>query len=231
MRWLGLVLVSPLLIGLGCGGNVETNFGGSGGTSTETYPPGGAGGATGGAGGATVTTSSSTSSSSSSSTSSTSTSSTSTGGGTACDQACAKAGDCGLPQNLCSQYVDCAQPAGQCAADCINDPAIMCSDIFDAVQSQSGPLFDCVAGCQGGGGAGGGSAQACQTCGQNGCQNAFFQCAQQSSFQDCQAWLQCAQGCQDQACLDACTQMHPAAQVISDCLCTTCAADCSLVCP
>lgn len=242
MRWLDLVWALPVVIGLGCGNSVQTEptaNGGSGGTTSNGGSGGagasaGAGGGMTGGGGGGVTTATMSTTSSTSST-------TSTGSTTfadACEEACSKAGDCGLPADTCLQYLSCGSAQGDCAAGCINDPDIDCNDIINAVTTQQGPLIECVFGCQGGqggaggggnGGAGGGSSQACQDCGQNQCQNAFFQCAQ-GGFQPCQDWLGCAQGCSDAACLDACTAMYPSAQVIQDCLCTSCADDCSAVC-
>ncbi len=241
MRWLDLGWVLPVVIGLGCGNSVTTDPTGSGGSGAATSNGGSGGsGATGGggSGGATVTTTTTPSTTSSSSTSSTTSSSTTTFVDT-CEEACAKAGGCGLPADTCAQYLSCGTAQGECAAACLNDPNIDCADIFEALQSQSGPLIDCVFGCQGGqggaggggqGGAGGGSPAACQDCGQNACQNAFIQCAQSAGFQACQDWLACAQGCSDAACLDACTAMTPGAQVVEDCLCTSCANDCGAVC-
>lgn len=253
MRWLdlgaaskrpgaGLLWVLPVVLGLGCGGTVsdEPTNGGGAGSSTSN---GGSGATTtaaggGGAGGATVTTTSSTTTTTSSTTSTT----TTTVSGDACAQACAELGDCGLPGDMCSGFLDCNNPQGQCAAECVTDPAIGCAEIFEAVSSQTGPLIDCVLQCQGSGqggaggmgqggmGQGGGSVAECQQCGQDSCTNAFFQCAQSGGFQACQSWLGCAQGCTDKPCLDACTMMYPAAQPIANCLCTSCAGDCSQVC-
>lgn len=222
MRWLELVWATPILIGLGCGGtvNFSSNGGSSGSTST-----GGSTSGIGGAGGATTTTTTT------SGTTTTTSGTTTTTTAAMCADACPKVESCGLPANQCAQYLDCNTMQGQCLAACVNDPTVMCSDIIDAFQTQSGPFYDCTQACQGGqGGAGGGVSQACQQCGQNNCQNQFVQCAQQAGFQECQAWLSCVQGCGDSACADACTAAHPAAAPIAQCVCSTCSNDCGTVC-
>ncbi|MFO0555733.1 MAG: hypothetical protein U0271_45575 [Polyangiaceae bacterium] len=167
------------------------------------------------------------------------------GGGTGdpCADACTKAAACGLPANQCAGLIDCATPQGVCYAGCVNDPTVDCNAIFGALQGSPGPLTDCVNGCQGTGGGGvggggvggggvggGGNVQACQTCAQNSCTSAAFQCFQMVGQAECQAWVSCAQACTDAACLDTCTTMHPGGAPIEQCMCSTCASDCSPVC-
>jgi hypothetical protein len=141
-------------------------------------------------------------------------------------------------------YVDCSQPLGQCAAICVNDPQYACQDFIDALTMMSGPFFDCVAACQGmsssastGSGmmtsavsSGSGMMGNCQQCGQQQCQNAFFQCVQSAGLMACQGWAQCAGMCNDAACVDACTAMYPGASGLETCACTSCANQCANVC-
>jgi hypothetical protein len=61
----------------------------------------------------------------------------------------------------------------------------------------------------------------CQDCGQQQCQNEIGQCFQ-AGFQACQSWLDCTQPCQDKACIDACSMMHPAGATLGACICAEC---------
>ncbi len=222
-------LISAVVI-VACSSDVTTD------EPTGTGTTSGAGGSgTTGSGGAPVTSSSSTTSNSSS-TSTTSSTTSSTGGGTKCDDACGHAADCGL--DVCAfAGIDCATAGNQ--YDCFSDCVIVapCDEINAlANQNFNTPLGACLQGCQGGGGGaggggvGGGPAGTCQQCGQNNCQNAAFQCFQQSGQQECQNWITCVGGCADSACFDNCTAMYPGGQVIADCACTSCAADCGALC-
>lgn len=242
MRQPSFLLGLPVLvmIGLGCGDDTNTtggngtgagNVGGSsaGGNNTGAGNTGGAG--ANGIGGANTG-------------GTTTTGGNGTGGaaGNACEQACNFAGSCGLPVDQCLTLLDCTNPQGECAANCVNQPGVDCAALLGAVQGTPGPLTDCVTGCQGaggggmggggvgGGGVGGGAPQACQDCGTQNCAMAFFACAQQSSQQACQDWITCAQGCNDAACVDACTAATPSGAGLEQCLCTTCNADCAPLC-
>ncbi len=82
----------------------------------------------------------------------------------------------------------------------------------------------------GGAGGGTGSPQACQQCGQQQCGTEVQQCFG-AGFQECQAWLNCSQACQDKACLDDCSAMHPAGAPVETCICQKCnPGDCSFIC-
>lgn len=154
-----------------------------------------------------------------------------------CDAACTKVETCGAPAGQCQMYVNCNQPQGACLADCVNDPNIDCTEIFQAFQNPpSGPFVACAAGCQNtmSSGAsmttGTGMMQTCQQCGQNQCQMEAFQCFQQAGQNECQAWIQCANACMDDTCLDGCTMMYPGGAVIEACVCSKCSGSCGAVC-
>lgn len=152
-----------------------------------------------------------------------------------CNAACGKAEMCGAPAGQCQMYVDCNQPQGACLADCVNDPSIDCTELFQGLQGQ-GPFAACAAGCQNtmSSGAtmttGTGMMQTCQQCGQNQCQQEAIQCFQQAGQAECQAWIQCANACMDGACLDGCTMMHPGGAVLEACVCSKCSGSCGAVC-
>lgn len=242
MRWLDLVWLAPVVLGLGCGGNVQFNSGAGAGQTSGVGAAGGSGGAGGGtAGGATAGSATGGSTGgvagNGGATGGTTMTTTTTPSGDACMQACDKATQCGLPGDQCAKYLDCNTMQGACAAKCIDDPSVMCADIIGALQGQGGPLLTCLQGCQGGaggaggqGGAGGGPSMQCQQCGQNSCANAFQQCAQQAGFMTCQSWVNCVGKCGDSMCFDACTKMYPAAQPMATCLCTSCGNECANEC-
>ncbi|NUP09756.1 MAG: hypothetical protein HOW73_27235 [Polyangiaceae bacterium] len=234
-----------LVFALGCSETVETEpgGGGSGGTPNTNAGGGGAGPANGGGGagmggmagiGGDPTGMGGVSSTGGS------------GGGDACTQACTFVATCGVPGDQCMQYLDCSNPQGACAADCVNAPGVDCNALFAALQGQPGPLTDCIGACQGGMGGGGmggsgtggggtggggmGDAQACQQCAQNQCGAELQQCFQ-AGAQACQSWVQCAQACQDQACIETCSTMYPAGEPVGDCLCGSCVNDgCGYTC-
>jgi hypothetical protein len=256
MRWLQLVWLAPLVMGLGCGGTVEVNTGGSAGAASTANGGSGVSGSSGsgGAGASSGSAGSGASAGSSggiggggsggsmvtSSGGAGSGGSAGSGGGTVCDQACDFAETCGLPGGLCGMYLDCGTMQGTCFAKCVTAPGVDCAAIFAALQGQPGPITACVQGCQNGSGGSGGSgtggmggsgpAPECQQCGQDNCTGAVQQCAQQAGFQECQAWVNCVGNCSDSACVDDCTAMHPGGAVIEQCACTSCAMECSGIC-
>jgi hypothetical protein len=259
MRWLQLVWMAPLAMGLGCGGNVDVNTGGGGSSTTANggssgkSGSGGSGGSAGssGKGGSAGASGSSGkggsggglggSGGSGGSKATSSGGMGGTGGGSVCDDACALAVMCGLPDGLCEQYLDCGTPQGECFALCVAQPGVDCAELFDALQGNPGPLTDCVQACQGGGtggtggtgmgGAGGsGPSQQCQQCGQDQCAGAAQECFMDNGIQPCQGWINCVGGCSDPACFNGCTAMFPAGKGMADCACGSCAMECSGIC-
>ncbi|WP_437926446.1 hypothetical protein WMF37_46785 [Sorangium sp. So ce291] len=159
--------------------------------SGETTENPGGGGGSGGSGGAGTTSSTTASTSTGASTSSTTTAATTTassgsgGAGDVCDQACARAAECGSP--ICDQFtVECSDPQYECIAQCVLD-AEGCENI-----GTSDPTFvACALSCDDAGGAGGGNSGGdCRACAlQNNC---LTDCLGNTS---CQTWLLCTQGC------------------------------------
>jgi len=154
-----------------------------------------------------------------------------------------------VSQDQCLMYADCSTMQGQCFAQCVNDPNATCQQIAQAVQGQSGPVYDCAQSCQGMTtttstgttmSTGTGMMQTCGTCVQNSCQQELGACFQ-TNPQECNAWVQCAQMCMDQACTDACTAAHPVnanmmgmmvsrTQAVQDCSCMKCPMQCAATC-
>lgn len=208
MRLTAPVLV--LALAIGCSSDVDTVDG------------------TGGAGGASTTASTTVATNVSSSVSSTSASTTvqsssSTGGGNICEQGCAHIVKC-TGFDLCAMGVDCQNPQFDCPMACVNDAS--CDDLIALAGGNAPPqLQACLAVCQGGqgGGGGGGSCQSCLF--QNDCANPCF------NDQAClQGWGQCAQGCTDPACFDACDAMFPQTEPVYSqvyaCACMACDTEC-----
>jgi hypothetical protein len=204
---------STLALGLaiGCSSDVDTVDG-----------TGGAGGASSTAS-TTVATNASTTVGSTSGSTTTAQSSSSTGGGNVCEQGCAHIVKC-TGFDLCAMGVDCQNPQFDCPMTCVNDAS--CADLLALAGGSAPPeLQACIAACQGGqgGGGGGGDCQGCVF--QNDCVNPCL------NDQAClQGWGQCAQGCADPACFDACDAMFPETAPVYGqvyaCACNACDVEC-----
>jgi len=123
----------PLLALAACSSEVVTS--GSGGSGAGGDAAGGAGGAVG----STVSTSATTAS----------TTGTTSGGGTPCEQGCAKIEMC--TGFTCAQAnIDCGDPQFDCLGTCVVDAT--CADIIALAQGNGPPeLQACAQACQGGG--------------------------------------------------------------------------------
>ncbi|MFO0617867.1 MAG: hypothetical protein U0414_35075 [Polyangiaceae bacterium] len=155
-----------------------------------------------------------------------------------CAAACDKLStQCMIPLAQCQMYLDCSQPQGQCAAQCVTDPSIGCMDVYQAFMNPpSGAFYECYQACQGSSTTGSmstgtGTTQTCGQCVQSGmgCQSELQQCFQ-ANAQECAAWGQCAMACSTPGCLDMCTTQHPVGAPVAQCACTTCANACSATC-
>jgi hypothetical protein len=221
-------VLSALVAGIGfmaCSDDVNTSS-----SSGSASGSGGAGGEGAGTGGAAQ------SSSVASSSASSAASSTSGGGGASvCDQACDRLEGCfGL--DVCPfLMVDCdtVGMGFDCPGECVLDAT--CEQLLTLTNLQSDPskvdpeLFACYNACNGGaGGAGGGGMGDCNTCAGSNCFGPIQAC---NGAQECQDWLQCVQGCQDGPCSDACDAMYagakPLFEPVYECVCNSCANDCS----
>ncbi|MBK8938252.1 MAG: hypothetical protein IPM79_11570 [Polyangiaceae bacterium] len=240
-RWL------PLFLALGCSDTIEVVTGGSGAGGNPSTSVGGGGAGAGVTGGANAGGAAGIGGDPISAGGAGMGGVPGTGGssGNACADACAFVATCGVPEDQCTMYLDCGNPQGECAADCVNQPGVTCDALFAALQGAPGPLSDCLGACQGGGMGGGGvggagmggggvggggmgSPMECQQCAQNNCSAQLQQCFQAGG---CQSWVQCAQACQDQACLDDCSMMNPSGAPVGTCLCTSCLDDgCGYTC-
>ncbi|KYF52285.1 hypothetical protein BE04_10620 [Sorangium cellulosum] len=156
------------------------------------------------------------------------------GDGDVCDQACARADECG--SSVCEQYpVDCSDPQYECVAQCVLD-----AEECDNISSTDPGFIACVVACSGEEGAGGGNSGAdCRACAlQEGCLTSCL------GSTGCQTWLQCAQSCftddPSPECFRSC-DMAAAADPDSgeeverlyraayECTCTSCADTCEAV--
>jgi len=172
----------------------------------------------GGAGGMATTSSTKTgSTSTSSSTTSANDCSGVTGG--SCEKACCMIEiECGFGP-ICNMipFLDCKDPGSACYGDCV-----LASDCV-AIASLAGSMPDatlmgCVQKCQGG-------EPDCQTCVLTSCGSQLQGC---QGDMPCQAFLQCAQACSDEACLLACATNNPS-QATTDLLTCT-QANCMAAC-
>ncbi|MSP26037.1 MAG: hypothetical protein EXR75_12930 [Myxococcales bacterium] len=210
---------APLFVGLLACGSEVTNIASTG--------AGGSGGGTGGAASNGTETVSTVATVSTVST----VSSSSTGGGSTCDQACAKiANECGFG-DVCSQIpvLNCADPMSECPGACVLEAS--CIAIASLAGGMPDPkLVGCVQACQGGGqggsGQGGGPPGNCQNCVSQNCGAEFQKCQGDKA---CGAFLQCAQGCKgDQKCVADCGTKNPsdATKALLTCASTKCAMEC-----
>jgi hypothetical protein len=142
-----------------------------------------------------------------------------------CEQACCKITDeCGFPVTCESlgNLFDCVnnQPAADCNGTCILNSD--CATIMTLAGSTPDPdLYGCLQDCNQGTGGG----NPCSTCVTNGCQAQITACAQNP---DCQPFLQCAMGCANAPCLEACHTANPSTETdaIASCICGTCSGQC-----
>jgi hypothetical protein len=88
------------------------------------------------------------------------------------------------------------------------------------------------AGASGGGGSsgvGGSAGESCTTCIQTHCKPQYDACA---TDENCNALMQCASNCSDQACYDACYAQYPIAsdalKILNTCIGTYCATECGV---
>ena len=170
----------------------------------------------------------------------------SSGGGSACDQACSHAAQCGT--DICNQFkIDCnnVSPMYDCVLECVGQ--LPC----DQLNQQN--AFACYQKCQNAGtttgtgmaattgtgmgtsvassSASGGSTFQCNACSAQKCGMQLQQCA---GDQQCGQWLQCIQGCNQNpspACADKCDMTFPNAAAkytpVYECSCTSCSSQCS----
>lgn len=213
---------------LACGSDVvdQTPTGAGGSTSASTSVSG-----TGGE----SSSSSATASTTTTTTTTAATTSTSSGGNT-CDQACAKLDtECGFGDvcALAGDFLDCANPQSECPSQCILDAdCTQLATIFDP-QNIDPEFGACVGACSGMGAGGGGGGGNCTVCLLQNCSGDVQACQGDA---ECQAWLGCAQGCNnDGACISACAASYPNAAPlylpIYDCACQSCPSDCVSIDP
>lgn len=231
MRSVSTGLLLSLALGasasfLACGSDVVAdNPGGAGGASSATSTSANAGGGTSASATAATTTTTTTAA----------TTSTSSGGNT-CDQACDKLdSECGFGDvcALIGDYLDCANPTSDCPSQCILDADCgQLATIFDP-QNIDPALGACLGACGGQGTGGGGQGGNCSLCLIQSCSGEVQAC---NGDAECQAWLGCAQGCNnDGACINACSVSFPNAAPfytpIYDCACQGCTNECATIDP
>ncbi|WP_437778527.1 hypothetical protein [Sorangium sp. So ce1097] len=206
--------------------------------SGETTENPGGGGGSGGDGGAGTTSSTTASSTTGSSTTSTTTAATTTssgsgGVGDVCDQACARAAECGSP--ICDQFtVECSDPQYECIAECVLD-----AEDCESISADNPTFLACALSCEGGAGAGGGNSGGdCRACAfQNNCLTSCL------DDPNCQTWLLCTQGCfgndPTPECFRSCdtrasggsngAQVETLYRAAYECTCTSCEDTCEAV--
>jgi hypothetical protein len=214
---------------LACGSDVvDQNPTGAGGSTSASTTASGTGG---------DNTSATATSATTTTTTTAATTSTSSGGNT-CDQACAKLDtECGFGDvcALAGDYLDCTNAQSECPSQCILDAdCTQLATIFNP-QNIDPALGACIGACggMGAGGAGGGGGGNCSLCLLQNCGGDVQTCQGDA---ECQAWLGCAQGCNnDGACINACSASYPNAAPlflpIYDCACQSCPSDCSAIDP
>lgn len=216
--WLGGAGCAVGLLALGCGdtgspsgpeGTTSGAVGGQGAQGGLGGQGGQAGGGTGGAGGE-------------------------AGGGnaggsgpSACEQACAKYGECSLP-DLCGQAgEDCAPPSfSDCLYNCVASSD--CAELAVWPNGSAPALNACVGACDGG--------QACLDCAATSigagqpCEAAVAACAADAT---CSSWASCIAVCSDAVCYSNCDVAYPAAAPLFDpvytCFCAQCGEICGTV--
>ena len=133
--------------------------------------------------------------------------------------ACAAAG-----QLLGIDLAGCGDMVAVCAANCVNSAAMMgdpCSDILAlANQNFDTPVGQCLVACQ--------NASPCTNCVAQSCSNELGTCLMEPMGAPCQAFLQCAAMCNDQACIDTCAANNP--DPITTTLVTCIGNNCSMEC-
>ena len=112
-----------------------------------------------------------------------------------------------------------------CAANCVNSAAMMgdpCADILAlANQNFNTPVGQCLVACQ--------SQSPCTSCVAQSCNTELGTCLMEPMGAPCQAFLQCASACNDQACIDTCAQNNadPLTTDLVNCIDANCSADCA----